>query len=354
MKESARNSKRVVVKIGSSLFCTERDVVDRIVFYRIVSQITRLVHSGWEVTVVSSGAVALGMRILGLTKRPSDLAYLQAAASIGQNALMDNYSNIFKKSGLVCGQVLLTWDDFDDRKRYLNAKNALLTLLKLKCIPIVNENDAVSTERIRFGDNDQLSARVASLISASRLIMLSDVDGLLDKEKKVISVIDRITPAVRALANPTNKQTSVGGMITKIEAAKIATEAGAACTIAGGKNQDSILRAIAETTGTLFLARKDYTEEKKRWIAFGTKSKGRIVVDDGAKIALLHKKSLLSVGITGLCGDFYGGDIVSIVDRHGVEFARGKTTLSAKQVDRVKGVHTDQEVMHSNNIVIQN
>jgi glutamate 5-kinase len=343
-----------VVKIGSSLFASEKDGLNTAIFNNIANQIINLVDAGKEVAVVSSGAIAMGMRMLGLKTRPKELSHLQAAAAIGQNALMDSYSTAFKKHNLICAQVLLTWDDFNDRRRYLNAKNTLLTLLKLKSIPVINENDTVSTDEIRFGDNDQLSARVASLISADRLIILSDVEGLLDREKKVIPVIDEITSAVKALANPTNKQTSVGGMITKLEAAKIATDAGVTCTIAGGKNHDSILRSITESAGTLFLARKGYTAEKKRWIAFGTKSKGKIIVDDGAKIALLGKKSLLSVGITGSEGNFDSGDIVSITNKHGVEFARGKTTLSSKQVDKVKGVRADKEVIHCDNIVILN
>ncbi len=354
MKESQKNYKRIVVKIGSSLFSSEKGGLNTALFTSIAGEIISLINSGSEVVVVSSGAIALGMRVLGLNSRPRALAYLQAAAAIGQNALMDNYSAAFKKNNLICAQVLLTWDDLDDRKRYLNAKNTLLALLKLKSVPVINENDTVSTVEIKFGDNDQLSARVASLVSADLLIILSDVDGLLDKDKKVIPVIDEITSKVKSLACPTNKQTCVGGMITKIEAAKIAMDSGIPCVIANGRVSNIIFETVRNlgSTGTLFLSRKGYLAEKKRWIAFGAKSKGKIVVDEGAKNALLRKKSLLSVGVTGMEGNFDSGDIVSVVDKQGNEFARGKTVLSGKQLDKVKGIRTDKEAIHCDNIVI--
>jgi glutamate 5-kinase len=223
----------------------------------------------------------------------------------------------------------------------------------LKCIPIVNENDTVSTDEIKFGDNDRLSALVATLINADLLIILSDVDGLLDKSKKVIPVVDEITARIKELACPTDKKTCVGGMTTKIEAAKIAMDSGIPCVIANGRTKDIILSAIKEPEryGTLFSPKKGLAA-RERWIAFGTKPRGKIIVDDGAKRALINKKSLLSVGIIASEGSFESGDIVSVIDTEKFEFARGKVSLSSKQLDKIKGRRYDKEIIHRDNIVI--
>jgi len=210
----------VVVKFGSSLFYAEGRL-DFGVLNDIASQVALLAQEGVCVTLVSSGAIALGMHTLGLKARPRELSVLQAAAAIGQNELMTVYRRVFKEKGLACGQVLLTWDDFNERSRYLNAKNTLLALLKLGVVPVINENDTVSTDEIKFGDNDRLSALVAGLISADILLMLTDVPGLLAEDKKtVIGVVEEITPRIKNLACPTEKKTCVGGMVTKIEAAR--------------------------------------------------------------------------------------------------------------------------------------
>jgi glutamate 5-kinase len=353
LKQLEKDYKRIVVKIGSSLFCSGERGFDHSIFNHIVSQIRDLINLKKEVLIVSSGAIALGMRVLGLKSRPKELSYLQAAASLGQNVLMDSYSQVFGYNKINCGQILLTWEDFNDRKRYLNAKNTILTLLKLSSIPIINENDTVSTDEIKFGDNDRLSALVSSLIGADLLLILSDVDGLLDKDKKVIRAIDEITPQIKALACATNKKTCVGGMLTKIEAAKISMDSGIPCVIANGRTKDIILSVIKEPEkyGTLFFPKKGLAA-RKRWIAFGTKPKGKILVDDGARRALSNKKSLLSVGVIGLKGNFELGDIVSVTDKQDDEFARGKVGLSSKQLDKVKGSRYDKEVIHRDNIVV--
>lgn len=257
MKQSAKKYKRIVVKIGSSLFCSPKDCVDFSFLNRTIDQLSALARSGREIVVVSSGAIALGMRILNLKSRPKDLPHLQAAASVGQNALMDAYSKVFKASKINCGQVLLTREDFTDRKRHWNAKNTLEKLLEFGCVPVINENDATSTEEIKFGDNDQLSALVAALVNADLLIMLSDVDGLWDKDKKVIKVIAEISSSVKSLASSTNKNTSVGGMITKLEAAKIAIDSGIPAIIANGRASGLITEIISDPASggnwTLFL-----------------------------------------------------------------------------------------------------
>lgn len=354
MKPLERNYKRIVIKLGSSLFYKDGDLnISR--FWDIVSNIGSLIKlTGKEVIIVSSGAIALGMNIMKLKTRPKELSVLQATAAIGQSALMDNYNKYFRKYRITCAQVLLTWDDFDNRKRYLNAKNTLLRLLELGVVPIINENDTVSTDEIKFGDNDRLSALVATLINANLLVILSDVDGLLDKHKKVIRLVPEINAQIKELACPTNKKTCVGGMISKLEAAKIAVDSGIHCIIANGIRKDIILSILEAPTesGTLFIPKKGYMAARERWIAFGTKPKGKIMVDDGAKNALINKKSLLSVGVIGSSGIFDLGDIVSVVDRQNCEFARGKVRISSRQLDKIKGSRFDKEVIHRDNIVV--
>lgn len=353
MKQSAQDYKRIVIKIGSSLFCSAEKGLDGGLLKGIVKQVNALLGAGKEVLIVSSGAIALGMNILKLKSRPKELAYLQAAAALGQNALMDNYSKAVGGLKINFAQVLLTWEDFTGRTRYLNAKNTLLALLKLGAVPVINENDTVSTEEIKFGDNDRLSALVAALVNADLLIILSDVDGLLDREKKVIRVIDEITSQIKSLACTTEKETCVGGMATKLEAAKISADSGIPCIIVNGRRRESILSALKAPAqaGTLFVPKKGLAA-RERWIAFGTKPKGRIIIDEGAKNALLNRKSLLSVGVVAVEGVFERGDIVGIRDKGGCEFARGKAGVSSKQLDEVKGKRFEREIIHRDDIVV--
>ena len=253
---SQKNYKRIVVKIGSSLFARDNRKLDTGLVNKIAQQISDLIKQGKEVVVVSSGAIALGMSILKLANRPKQLQDLQAAAAIGQHELMHVYKLALHKYKLNCAQLLLTWDDFLGT-RYVNAKHTLNTLLKLNCVPIINENDTVATEEIKLGDNDRLSALVSILVGADLLIILSDVEGLLDENKKIIRQVDKITGQIKSLACPTNKKICVGGMVTKIEAARIAVEGGVPCVIANGHR----IRIISQLTnnpfgqGTIFLPR---------------------------------------------------------------------------------------------------
>lgn len=368
MKQSERSYKRIVVKIGSSLFYSDKKLhsdevsvvdhkkkLDFSLLSNIVEEISGLAKEGHEIIIVSSGAIALGMSVLGLQERPKELSYLQAIAAVGQNELMNKFREFFAKKDLNCAQMLLTWEDFDSRPRYLNAKNTLLTLLKLKAVPVINENDTISTEEIKFGDNDRLSALVAAISGAGLLIILSDVDGLLLNDKKtVVNIVDKITPEIKALARPTERKTSVGGMITKIEAAKIAVDSGIPCFITNGRHKAAISSALKTPVGngTLFLPKKGVLPAKDRWIAFGTKPKGCIVVDDGAKKALLNNKSLLSVGVLSVSGAFERGDVISIANKDGNEFARGKVCICCKDLDKIKGSRSEKEVVHCDNIVI--
>ncbi len=355
MEPRKKACRRIVVKIGSSLFYPGKKKLDFRLLEGLCGQIAALRKESKEIVVVSSGAIALGMTVLGLESRPKELAFLQAAAAIGQNELMDVYRRLLNRRRLSCAQVLLTWEDFSDRTRYLNAKNTLTTLLQLGAVPVINENDTVSTDEIKFGDNDQLSALVAGICSADLLIILSDVDGLLDRDKKtVIRLVDNINNQVLSLATSTDRKTSVGGMITKLKAARISVDSGIPCVIANGRTKD-ILRTIAlspQSKGTMFLPKDAPLNERDRWMAFSTKPKGTITVDAGAQQALLQKKSLLSVGVFAVSGSFRSGDVVSICDRSGSEFARGKTGVTAEELDRVKGNRCDKEIIHCDNIVI--
>ncbi|MFA5117925.1 MAG: glutamate 5-kinase [Candidatus Omnitrophota bacterium] len=370
LKPYEKSCKRIVIKIGSSLFCSALQALDLRIFDRIARQLIQLVEGGAEVVVVSSGAIALGMSILGLKQRPKALSLLQAAAALGQNELMNAYSKFLRKRGFHAAQILLTWEDFTERTRYLNAKNTLQALLEYhkhsgsrqpgipgervhRIVPVINENDTVSTDEIKFGDNDRLSALVASLISADQLIILSDVDGLLDRDKAVIPVVEEITAKIKGLACPTQKKTCVGGMVTKIDAAKIAVESGIPCVIANGRRKNIIELAVKDpgAYGTLFLPKKGLAA-RQRWIAFGSKPKGSIMVDPGAQKALLNNKSLLSVGITGIEGDFQAGEIVRILGIGGEEFARGKTCMSSSTLEKIKGGRFHKEIIHCDDIVV--
>jgi glutamate 5-kinase len=254
--QSLKKYRRVVVKVGSSLFAKGAKQLDTGLVNKIAKQIFGLVKQGKEVVVVSSGAIALGMKILKLSSRPKKLEDLQAAAAIGQHELMHVYKLALGKYKLNCAQLLLTWDDFLG-VRYANAKHTLNTLLRLNCVPIINENDTVAIEEIKVGDNDRLSALVAILVGADLLIILSDVEGLLDKSNKIIRQVDKITGEIKSLASPTNKKICVGGMVTKIEAARIAVEGGVPCVIANG-HKDGVIGQLTNDPfcqGTIFLPR---------------------------------------------------------------------------------------------------
>jgi glutamate 5-kinase len=255
--QSQKKYKRIVIKVSSGSLFWNNDI-DADVFGSLIKQVASLSDKGHEIIIVSSGAIALGMHILKMKNRPKELSSLQAVAAIGQHRLMGKYQSYFEKKDMNCAQILLTYDDFINRKRYLNAKNTILTLWELKSVPVVNENDTISADEIKIGDNDKLSSLVACMVEADLLIMLSDVDGLLDKEGKVVRVVNEIDHKIKALVYPTQKQTSVGGMITKLEAAKIATAAGIPCVIANGCKQNIILSVVEdpENNGTLFVPKK--------------------------------------------------------------------------------------------------
>ena len=357
-----KNFKRIVVKVGSSVLTEGRTKIIESNLERIVRHIATLSSQGKEIVLVSSGAIACGLFSMNIDKHPSVLSELQAAAAIGQNILMQTYTTAFNRHNLKCAQILLTREDFHERKRYLNAKNTILSLFNLGVIPIVNENDTVSVDEIKFGDNDMLSALVAILIKADGLEILSDIEGLCrtyDKEKKtykdLIKKVEKITPDIKIFASGTNNAACIGGMESKIEAIKIATNVGIPVVLANGRSDSLNIDFInpEKGDGTFFEAASNLKASKKHWIAFGAKSNGKIVIDDGAKRAILNKTaSLLSPGITNIVGEFAGKDVVDIVDKNGAVLARGITNYSSQQLSKVKGKRAQKEVVHRNDLVL--
>lgn len=341
------DARRVVVKVGSAVLVSggkiEPGAVDM-----LCEDIAEIAEGARKVAVVSSGAIACGVAQLGLAKRPETLPELQAAAAVGQSILMQHYDEAFSRRGFHCGQMLLTREDFADRTRYLNASNTLRALLAMKAIPIVNENDTVAVDEIRFGENDVLSAQVANLFEADLLIMLSTVAGLYEdfagegRGGRVVAEVEGVDEAVRKLATAEKSSTGTGGMATKLEAARIVTTAGEAALIASGREHHVLRRIFAgEKLGTLFYPTRGRMRGKKRWIGYGARARGEIHVDEGAARALKDGgKSLLPSGIVGVSGDFAAGDVVNIAVEGGEAFARGVASYSADEVKKIMGART--------------
>ena len=363
--------KRVVIKIGSSVLTEASTVINFNAFASLVDQIAWIKRKGYEPVIVSSGAIAIGVRKLGLKERPQNIPLKQAAAAVGQTGLMENYDRFFKEKNLKVGQVLLTNLILRNRSLFLNARNTLFTLLKLGVIPIVNENDSVVVDEIKLGDNDNLAAITTDLIEANLLIILTDQDGLFEADPKkkhnpsLISLVEKMDKGIEKLACTTKSPQGVGGMTTKIIAAKNTTKAGIPVIIANGRVH-GILESIfqGEKVGTLFLPQKARLTGRKYWIAYTLKPKGRLTVDDGAQEALLKKgKSLLAIGITKVEGGFQFGDSVGILNRKQKEIARGLINYSAgelekiigmptKEIDRILGYKHFDEVIHRDDLVI--
>ncbi len=374
------DSKRIVVKLGTAVLMREEGGVALSRFYSFVEGIAALIQDGKEVLLVTSGAIGLGVKRLNLDKRPKELPLKQACAAVGQGLLMAMYADAFEKLGITTAQVLLTEDDFANRKRYLNLRSTIAELLQLKVLPIVNENDTVSTaeleliapasqKKVNFGDNDKLSALVASKIDADLLVILTDVEGLYtsdprtDSDAKLLSVVSDLD-AVLAEQNKATEQasnakeskaphsTGRGGIKTKLEAAQVATQAGCACIIASGKQQSVITRIFeGEELGTLFPPKKTMAG-KLRWIAFATSITASVHINEGARDALVKRKaSLLAAGVTDVEGTFKRGDVVSIIDPAGKEFARGIVNYSSDETRMLSGKQSheiDQIVANRN------
>lgn len=353
-----RTIKRIVVKVGSSVVATYKKKPRESHLRSLVEQIVDLTHKNTEVILVSSGAIVLGMNELNKSQRPGDLASLQACAAIGQTALMRMYTDLFKQHKTKCAQLLLTWDDFDNRIRFNNARHTLRAILDRNVIPIINENDTISTEEIKFGDNDKLSALVSSLMHSDLLVILSDVEGLYDLkkgQKKIFQEIKEITEEIESIASGTSKRhVSQGGMTAKLEAVKIATHANVPCVIAHGETENVLLRILnKERIGTFFVEKEEKLLARKHWISFGAKPKGRIIIDNGAKEALLKGgRSLLLPGILSWEGHFKGDDVVIVSDKSHQEIARGITNYSVSDLYKTIDKKGKQEVIHCDYLVL--
>jgi glutamate 5-kinase len=337
-RDKLATTQRVVVKIGSRLL--RDDLGARVAM--LASEAADLRASGRDVVVVTSGAIALGIRGLGLDARPTDLPGLQAAAAVGQGHLIDEYRRAFGERDLAIGQVLLTHDDLGNRRRYLNARATFAELLRLGAVPVVNENDTVSVDEIKFGDNDRLAALVAALVGADLLVVLTDVSGLHEGDPRegapLVPEIHDFAVARRWAGEPTSG-IGTGGMRSKVEAAAIAARFGVSTVVASGREPSPVSRILAgEPLGTLFHAAVERLQARKHWIAYALKARGRIRVDDGARRALIEKnKSLLASGVRGAEGHFDAGDPVEIVGEDGVPFARGLCAFDVDELRRVAG-----------------
>jgi len=347
---------RIVVKLGTGVLTDSRKQPDLAQMEQLVAQMADQRRAGREVVLVSSGAVGAGMGALGFQKRPAELAELQACAAVGQSRLMAIYDKLFSAHGLAVAQILLTHDDLEHHERHLNARNTLVRLLANGIIPIINENDAVSFTELKFGDNDKLSALVASLLPADLLLILTSVDGVLENfgraNPRTIPVIERVDHTLEQKAGGTTSPTAVGGMASKIQAAKIAMRSGIPLVIASGRKKRVMARVVAgEEEGTLFVPQPTRLKGRKRWIAFFHHPKGALFVDAGAKKALREGgKSLLPPGVARCDGDFAAGDVVRICDTDGTEFARGIAGFGAGEVKARKLQRV--EVVHRDNLVI--
>ena len=364
------HGKRWVVKIGSALLTNDGKGLDLARIEQWVNQISALKQSGVEVVLVSSGAVAAGMARLGWLQRPDSMELLQAAAAVGQTKLVQTYEQMFQTSGLHTAQILLTHDDLSDRKRYLNARNTIRALLSLQVIPIVNENDTVVTDEIRFGDNDTLGALVANLIEADALILLTDQDGLYDAdprtnpEAQLIVQANATDPKLAAVAGDGGKL-GRGGMATKVRAAQLASRSGAITVIAGGRIPDVISRLrTGETIGTFLTPDMEPIVARKQWLAGHLQMKGEIIIDEGATNALCNQgKSLLAVGVVAVTGNFQRGECVAICNQHGDILARGLVNYdvldsskiigqTTQNIESILGYINEPELIHRDNLVM--
>lgn len=370
-RELLQKKNRIVVKVGSSTLTHETGKLNYHRIERLAMEIADLANQGKEMVLVSSGAVSAGMGPLGLSSRPKTIREKQAVAAVGQGVLMHTYEKMFREYGQNVGQVLLTRMDAQDRKKFMNSRNTLLTMLQMGVIPIINENDVVAIDEFKIGDNDTLSAMVSNFIEADLLIILSDVDGLYTAnpqthpEARIIPVVTEVDKHVYDIAGGAGSSIGTGGMYTKIQAASIATSSGVDMVIASG-SEDGVLRRICqgEDVGTWFTAKDSNLHTKKRWLLSGSKAQGSLIVDGGCRNALVeHGSSLLPVGITAVEGEFHEGDIVNVM-YEGLVIAKGIVNYNSESVEAIKRHKTDditkilghegvyEEVIHRDNLVV--
>ncbi len=370
-KNTLSKARRIVVKVGSSILASVEKGLHHEVFSHLAKEISELKRQGYEIVLVSSGAIAAGMEKLGYKKRPQSITQKQAAAAVGQSRLMNIYEDHFSRHQQMVAQILLTHDDLSHRRRFLNARNTLLTLLELGIIPIINENDTVVVDEIKVGDNDNLSALVTNLIEADLLIILTNIDGLCDADPRLnpharcIPLVEDIDVNLGRMVGETISETSVGGMVSKIQAAKKTSRFGIPTVIASGLRKGVLHQILrGKEIGTLILPKADALSSRKHWIAFNLNPKGDLIVDDGAKKAIAQRgKSLLPSGVVKVRGEFGRGDPVSCIGPRGKEFARGLVNYSASELEKIRGLKTKQiekalgykysdEVIHRDDLVV--
>lgn len=370
MRSILSSTKRIVVKVGSALVTDNGAGLSDSFIEECARQISHLQHSGREVVLVSSGAIAAGIRRLGWAKRPHAIHALQAAAAVGQSILTQAYEHVFNKHGLKTAQVLLTHDDLADRCRYLNARSTLSTLLELGVVPVINENDTVVTDEIKFGDNDTLGALVANLIEADLLIILTDQPGLftadprLDVSATLVSEAEAENKSLEAMAGGAGSAISKGGMITKVRAAQRAARSGAHTLIVGGKEHGALIRAAnGDLLGTFLRASKSPLAARKQWLADHLRVSGAVVIDEGAAEALRTGKSLLPIGIRSVQGEFIRGSVISCLDSNQCEIARGLSNYASEEarkiaghpsnrIESILGFLDESELIHRDNLVL--
>ncbi len=361
-----------VVKVGTSVLTGPDGVLDPARVGHLAEEICAVMDSGRRVALVSSGAVGAGIGRLGLGRRPDNLPQLQAAAAVGQAYLIRAYDDCLRKHGRHAAQLLLTHEDFDSRPRYLNMRNTLTALFEYNAVPVINENDTISVDEIKFGDNDRLAAMVTNLLQAPLLVILSVVDGLCkgdpgpSGEGDVVPLVSNLNDEVFGLAGESKSTLGTGGMRSKLQAARLVTQAGGSVIIASGKKHQPLTRILAgESVGTLFLARGATQAARKRWIGLTARPRGHLVVDPGARKAIESgNKSLLAIGVVDVVGDFDKGDVLAVRDLDGHEFARGLTNYATAEARQIQGLRTEQarqalgttavynEIIHKDNLVL--
>ncbi len=365
------SSRTWVVKVGTSVLTGPDGRLDSARIGHLAEQISLVTATGRRVALVSSGAVGAGIGQLGLAKRPDNLRQLQAAAAVGQAYLIRAYDEGFRRHGRHAAQLLLTHEDFDSRPRYLNMRNTLTALFDYNAVPVINENDTISVDEIKFGDNDKLAAMVANLLQAPLLVILSVVDGLCRADPgasgigEVVPLVADLDEEILGFAGDSRSGGGTGGMRSKLQAAQLVTRAGGSVVIASGKKPDPLTRILnGESVGTLFLARGQTQGARKRWIGLTARPRGHLVVDPGARVALeAGDKSLLAIGIVEIVGEFDKGDVVGVRDVQGREFARGLTNYHAPDARQIVGLRSEQarriigsayydEVIHRDNLVL--
>lgn len=364
-----KKQKRIIIKVGSSSLVLENGQLNNEFFSRLIKTISFLMHEGNQVVLVTSGAIAVGMGKLGLTKKPKQMALKQACAALGQATLMNEYEKYTSLDDILCAQILVNHDDFENRIRMVNLSNTLESLFENNILPIINENDALAVEEIKVGDNDTLASLIVPMINADILVLVSDIDGLYDKNPKIykdakkIDVVTSIDSSIDEMVGEITSNVGTGGMATKIKAARITTKAGCDMAIISANYVEKIKDLIeGKKIGTLFVGDSKALHSKEHWMVFNAYAKGSIVVDNGASSAILKRKSLLATGIVKVEGNFKENNVIFIVDEYGKKLAKGITNFSSEEIKKVIGKHsqdvkeilksTKDEIVHASMMVL--